>query len=62
MERNNKPINPQPAATGNASNPSPEDQIKPVTDQLLNEKAENYLREGGNIEDIPDAEEDWDNK
>ncbi len=26
-------------------------------EQLLNKKAEEYLRESGNIEDLPDAEE-----
>jgi hypothetical protein len=26
--------------------------------QLLNKKAEKYLREGGNIEDMPDPEEE----
>ena len=45
-----------PVQTGNASNPSPE----PMDDQgkqLLNKKAEKYLREGGNIEDLPDPQE-----
>lgn len=44
--------------TGNAINPpAPEDlQIPPK--QLLDEKAETYLREAGNIEDMPD-EKDW---
>jgi hypothetical protein len=27
------------------------------SNQLLNEKAEKYLRESGNIEDMPDAED-----
>ena len=61
MERNNKPINPQPASTGNASNPSPDDQTKPVSDQLRDEKAEKYLREGGNIEDLPEVEDENNN-
>jgi hypothetical protein len=50
-----------PAAdTGNASNPSPHDtRLEPLEqDQLLDDKAEKYLREAGNIEDMPDAEED----
>jgi hypothetical protein len=29
--------------------------------QLLNEKAEKYLREAGNIEDYPDAEDEQNN-
>jgi hypothetical protein len=58
MERNNKPINPHPASTGNASNPSKPGESQPVSDQLLNEKAEKYLREGGNIEDLPDGNEE----
>lgn len=54
-EGNKLPI----ADTGNASNPSP----KPLgtgpvnSNQLLNEKAEKYLREAGNIEDLPDAKD-----
>jgi hypothetical protein len=48
-----------PAAdTGNASNPSPKPASESVnSNQLLNEKAEKYLRESGNIEDMPDAED-----
>ena len=47
---NNKPD------TGNASNPTPHHE--PVSNkQLLDEKAETYLRESGNIEDMPDAQE-----
>lgn len=44
---------------GNASNPGPkEDELAPVAgNQLLDEKAEKYLKEAGNIEDMPDAEE-----
>ena len=52
-----------PAAdTGNASNPSPEhNQMEPVgNNQLLDEKAEKYLRESANIEDVPDAQEQED--
>ena len=46
------------ANTGNASNPSPgKDEMAPASNQLLDEKAEKYLRESGNIEDMPDAEE-----
>jgi hypothetical protein len=45
------------ADTGNASNPSPHSgNMEPVNnDQLLDEKAEKYLRESANIEDEPDA-------
>jgi hypothetical protein len=54
------------ADSGNASNPSPHnDKWEPVEDnQLLDKKAETYLREAGNIEDEPDAEqqEDMDEK
>lgn len=45
--------------TGNASNPSPHSgNLEAVNnDQLLNEKAEKYLRESANIEDQPDAQD-----
>ena len=45
------------ADTGNATNPSPHDtSMEPAgNNQLLNKKAETYLREAGNIEDMPDA-------
>lgn len=48
-----------PADTGNASNPSPHDHSMepPANPQLLDKKAEKYIRESGNIEDMPDAEE-----
>lgn len=46
------------ANTGNASNPSPnEDFQAPVGSQLLGEKAEKYLREVASIEDLPDAQD-----
>lgn len=49
------------AETGNASNPSPQNnETQPSTDQLLDKKAEKYLREAGNIEDMPDAQEEED--
>lgn len=43
--------------TGNASNPAPDDDsLYPSPgNQLLNEKAEKYLREVASIEDVPDA-------
>lgn len=44
--------------TGNASNPPATDEVQLPKKQLLDEKAETYLREGGNIEDMPD-EKDW---
>ena len=45
--------------TGNASNPSPhDDSLAPSGgSQLLNEKAEKYLREVASIEDLPDAQD-----
>ena len=45
--------------TGNASNPSPHnDELTANTDAaLLNDKAEKYLREAANIEDLPDAQD-----
>lgn len=48
------------ADTGNASNPSPdaEGQVAPSGDQLLDKKAETYLREAANIEDLPDAQDE----
>jgi len=47
-----------PAETGNASNPSPGNkEMEPAGNQLLDEKAEKYLRESASIEDVPDAEE-----
>lgn len=51
-----------PANTGNASNPSPPDEkdIPAGTNQLLNEKAEKYLREVASIEDLPDAQDEQD--
>lgn len=49
-----------PAGTGNASNPSPRDEgMEPArSNQLLDEKAEKYLREVASIEDVPDAQEE----
>ena len=47
----------RPAADGgNASNPSTGGKIERDTgNQILNDKAEKYLRESGTIEDLPDA-------
>jgi hypothetical protein len=61
MEDRNKERDSQKAETGNASNPSPRNSsMEPKKDQLLDKKAENYLRESGNIEDMPDAQEQQD--
>ncbi|HEY1112681.1 MAG TPA: hypothetical protein VGE66_03940 [Chitinophagaceae bacterium] len=47
-----------PASYGNASNPSPhKEEAQPAGNQLLDERAEQYLRESANIEDVPDAED-----
>jgi len=55
----NKEDNRKLAGSGNASNPSPHNkEMEPTnSSQLLNEKAEKYLRESGNIEDEPDAQD-----
>ena len=59
IEKNNKDTSPA-ANTGNSSNPAPEnDEINiDNSNQYLDKKAEQYLRESGNIEDLPD-EQDW---
>ena len=48
---------PASANTGNASNPSPNDNRLANAEgaQLLNKEAEKYLREAASIEDLPDA-------
>jgi hypothetical protein len=48
------------AETGNASNPSPQNpDLEPAgNNQLLDERAEKYLREVASPEDYPD-EQDW---
>ena len=63
MQQNDKEINSgqeafPPANTGNASNPSPGDASGAPHNQLLDEKAEKYIREAAPIEDYPD-EQDW---
>ncbi len=51
--------NNSPAQTGNASNPSPRnDAQSDVNEQILPKEAETYLREAGNIEDMPDAQDE----
>jgi hypothetical protein len=60
MDNNRKEIDEKsPAAdTGNASNPTPHKDADPVSNnQLLDERAEKYLRESANIEDEPDADD-----
>ena len=59
QDQKNNPGGKLPAAdTGNASNASPyHEETEPGGNQLLNEKAETYLRESGNIEDMPDAQD-----
>ena len=53
----------RPAAeTGNASNPTPRNtELEPAgNSQLLNEKAEKYLRESAAPEDYPDPQDQQD--
>ncbi|OLY90790.1 hypothetical protein SAMN05444008_12318 [Cnuella takakiae] len=48
-----------PAPTGNASNPSAQDNdAASGENQLLGARAEKYLRESASIEDMPD-DQDW---
>lgn len=55
------PVSEPTVKTGNASNPSPDTgEEKENTHQLLDKKAETYLRESGNIEDMPDARDEQD--
>jgi hypothetical protein len=50
----------QAGSVGNASNPQPDRSGVPEqTRQVLDEKAETYLREGGNIEDTADPREEY---
>lgn len=61
-KQNNTPSEASPqsaASTGNASNPSPqnEDFTTKADAALLNDKAEKYLRESASIEDLPDAQD-----
>jgi len=50
------------ADTGNASNPSPHNsKMEPAnSNQLLDKRAEKYLRESANIEDEPDPQDQQD--
>jgi hypothetical protein len=55
---NKKPENFSEAPTGNASNPSPQNnELGSPGNQLLDDKAEKYLREVASIEDVPDAQD-----
>jgi len=58
-QNNDKPQKLPGAGSGNASNPTPhEKDMEPAnSNQLLDEKAEKYLRESANIEDMPDAQD-----
>jgi hypothetical protein len=57
-DQSQRPLNPRPADTGNGSNPSQRTQAEPNGNQWLDKKGEKYLREGGNIEDLPDEEDE----
>lgn len=58
-EQNNNREGAPAAGTGNASNPSPlvNDMQPSAGNQLLDEKAEKYLREVSSIEDVPDPQD-----
>ena len=45
--------------TGNASNPTPQQTgfVPGNQNQVINKQGEKYLREAGNIEDMPDAQD-----
>jgi hypothetical protein len=49
-----------PADTGNASNPAATNTEQTDSNQLLDKKAEKYLREVASIEDVPDAQDQRD--
>jgi len=51
-----------PADSGNASNPTPHDNSMTPSGSnlLLDKKAETYLRESANIEDLPDPQQELD--
>ena len=65
--QNNNPGKPEEAKspavdTGNASNPSPHNEQMDIAgnNQLLDEKAEKYVREVASIEDVPDPQDQQD--
>lgn len=49
--------NPNAAQTGNASNPTPQEDNSPASEQLIPAQGEKYLREVANIEDYPDPQD-----
>jgi hypothetical protein len=61
-DERNKNVPSPTVNTGNASNPSPQDNtfVQANRNQLLDRKAEKYIREAGNIEDMPDPQEEQD--
>jgi hypothetical protein len=63
MDNNRKEIDERSpvADTGNASNATPHQDPTPErNNQLLEERAEKYLRESANIEDEPDPQDQMD--
>jgi hypothetical protein len=56
MVQEEKPHTVPPA--GNASNPDPGSSENRPGKDMLDKKAEKYMREGANLVDMPDAEED----
>ena len=66
LEENNNAQIPEenklpPAPSGNTSNPSEKDIADDAnSNQLLDKKAEKYLREVASIEDVPDAQDQQD--
>lgn len=61
QNQNNHEVDPFKGGTGNASNPSVQKvQEGQLGSSLLDEKAETYLRESGNIEDMPDEHDQRD--
>ena len=60
-QKNNHAVDPFKGGAGNASNPSVQEAAEAKTgSSLLDEKAETYLRESGNIEDMPDERDQQD--
>ena len=56
---NNHAVDPFKGGTGNASNPSIEEAAEGRTGaSFLDEKAETYIREAGNIEDMHDERDE----
>jgi hypothetical protein len=63
MDNNRKEIDGRSSSadTGNASNPTPHKDSDPVSNnQLVDERAEKYLRESATIEDEPDPQDQLD--